>query len=455
MVAVAGAVGYLVQRQTLWLQAIKTRVGATTAMLKAMKSIKMSGMARTLSEQMRSFRDNEVRRSRGYRMLLTVITLLGLYEIFPPHITQLNFLVHANTFVTPVVALSMYNLIARQKEWTETLDSARAFTALAFLTILASSFVGFLQSLTELSTALGCIDSIRVFVLQPPRPEGRCLPEPYGLMLFQDPILSKASRSGHVVAKDVSLAWNDGTPILQDFSFVLNRGALVMVNGPVGSGKSMLLRAMLGEVPKVSGKLTVAARSFAYCAQAPWIVSGTIQENIRGPGNGVRSSPTWYATVLDACDLHKDLASLPEGDLTAVGGQGIGLSGGQQQRLVWPHLSSTNPKLTHAGWNLSPGSGTSNLLSSRFCAPRRCHEWFGPGHRGAHLPPSVGTPWFAQNRRGDCCCGIQFTYVLVSIPPHLLVCINHNVTAALTRLSNIVFLKSQLAGLHSPIRCLQ
>ncbi|RAH46582.1 ABC transporter [Aspergillus brunneoviolaceus CBS 621.78] len=321
VVAVAGAVGYLVQRQTLWLQAIKTRVGATAAMLKAMKSIKMSGMARTLSEQMRSFRDNEVRRSRGYRMLLIVITLL----------------VHANTFVTPVVALSMYNLIARQKEWTETLDSARAFTALAFLTILASSFVGFLQSLTELSTALGCIDSIRVFVLQPPRPEGRCLPEAYKLMLFQDPILSKASRSGHVVAKDVSLTWNDGTPILQDFSFVLNRGALVMVNGPVGSGKSMLLRAMLGEVPKVSGKLTVAARSFAYCAQAPWIVSGTIQENIRGPGSGVSSSPTWYATVLEACDLHKDLASLPEGDLTAVGGQGIGLSGGQQQRLVWPH----------------------------------------------------------------------------------------------------------------------
>ncbi|OJK01305.1 hypothetical protein ASPACDRAFT_362, partial [Aspergillus aculeatus ATCC 16872] len=317
-VSVAGAVGYLVQRQTLWLKAIKTRVGATAAMLKAMKPIKMSGMGRILFDQMTSFRDDEVRCSRGYRMLLTVITLL----------------VHANTFVTPVVALSMYNLIARQKEWIETLDSARAFTALAFLTILASSFVGFLQSLTELSTALGCIDGIREFVLQPPRAEGRCFPEAYGLMLFQDVILSKASRSGHVVAEDVSLAWKDGAPILQDLSFVLNRGTLVMVNGPVGGGKSMLLRAMLGEIPKVSGKLTVAARSVAYCAQSPWIVSGTIQENIRGPGSGVRSLQAWYATVLDACDLHKDLASLPEGDLTVVGGQGIGLSGGQQQRLA-------------------------------------------------------------------------------------------------------------------------
>ncbi|RAH77151.1 P-loop containing nucleoside triphosphate hydrolase protein [Aspergillus japonicus CBS 114.51] len=318
VVAVAGAVGYLVQRQALWLKAIKTRVGATAAMLKAMKSIKMSGMARILYDQMRSLRDNEVRCSRGYRMLLTVITLL----------------VHANTFVTPVVALSMYNLLARQKEWTETLDSPRAFTALAFLTILASSFVGLLQSLTELSTALGCIDSIREFVLQPSRAEGRWLPEAYGLMLLRDEVLSKASCSGHVVAQALSLAWEDDTPILQDLSFVLNRGTLVMVNGPVGGGKSTLLRAILGEVPKVTGKLTVAARSVAYCAQSPWIVSGTIQENIRGPGSGARSLLDWYATVLDACDLHKDLASLPEGDLTVVGGQGLGLSGGQQQRLA-------------------------------------------------------------------------------------------------------------------------
>lgn len=49
---------------------------------------------------------------------------------------------------------------------------------------------------------------------------------------------------------------------LKDLSFRVKEGALVAVVGAVGSGKSSLLSAFLGEMDKISGKVNTRVCNF-------------------------------------------------------------------------------------------------------------------------------------------------------------------------------------------------
>ena len=70
--------------------------------------------------------------------------------------------------------------------------------------------------------------------------------------------------------------------------------------------------------------------SVGYCAQIPWIQSGTLRENILF---GQEYDEQRYRQVIhDAC-LEADIKMLPAGDNTQIGEKGITLSGGQRQRV--------------------------------------------------------------------------------------------------------------------------
>ena len=90
---------------------------------------------------------------------------------------------------------------------------------------------------------------------------------------------------------------------------------------------------MLGELP-FAGAIQVASRQIAYCAQNPWILNGTIRENICGFAGEVDIDEQWYQSVVHACALDKDLEVLPDGDRSLVGIRGVTLSGGQRSRVV-------------------------------------------------------------------------------------------------------------------------
>lgn len=108
---------------------------------------------------------------------------------------------------------------------------------------------------------------------------------------------------------------------------------LTIVVGPVGCGKSTLLKGILGETPKISGHLAIPSSQIAYCDQIPWVINGSIRDNITGTSE---FEIVWYHTVLRACALDIDIGRLPDGDQTVVGSKGVKLSGGQKQRLVCP-----------------------------------------------------------------------------------------------------------------------
>ena len=57
---------------------------------------------------------------------------------------------------------------------------------------------------------------------------------------------------------------------LQDLNLAIPRGQLCAIVGPVGSGKSSLLQAMIGEMRRMAGKVTFGG-SVGYCPQTAWI----------------------------------------------------------------------------------------------------------------------------------------------------------------------------------------
>ncbi|XP_029021322.1 ATP-binding cassette sub-family C member 5 isoform X2 [Betta splendens] len=109
----------------------------------------------------------------------------------------------------------------------------------------------------------------------------------------------------------------------------VKKGSLVGICGGVGSGKSSLLSALLGQMTLLEGNVAVNG-GFAYASQQAWILNDTLRENILF-GNDYDQER--YHHVLEACCLLPDLAELPYGDMTEIGERGANLSGGQRQRV--------------------------------------------------------------------------------------------------------------------------
>jgi len=85
--------------------------------------------------------------------------------------------------------------------------------------------------------------------------------------------------------------------------------------GTVGSGKSSLLAAMLGELDRINGRVNTKG-SIAYIAQQAWIQNATLRNNIIF---GKPFDPTKYDRVVEACALKPDFEILPAGDKTEIG----------------------------------------------------------------------------------------------------------------------------------------
>ena len=158
-----------------------------------------------------------------------------------------------------------------------------------------------------------------------------------------------------IAFRDASIAWPSDEPepdrfILRDINIRFPRKSLSVISGPTGSGKSLLLAAIIGEADKVAGRIEVpmppssrdrhdftANRSdwiiesaIAFVAQICFIENATIKENILF---GLPYDSGRYRKVIAACALQKDLDMLEDGDNTDIGSNGINLSGGQKSRL--------------------------------------------------------------------------------------------------------------------------
>jgi ATP-binding cassette, subfamily B, bacterial len=130
---------------------------------------------------------------------------------------------------------------------------------------------------------------------------------------------------------------------VHDVDLVVERGTLTVVAGPVGSGKSSLLRGLIGLLPldagevRWNGELVDDRAAFfvppqcAYVAQVPRLFADTLGENIR-LGRDLADEQVAAALRLAAFAL--DVAELADGLDTRIGARGVRLSGGQAQRAA-------------------------------------------------------------------------------------------------------------------------
>lgn len=119
-------------------------------------------------------------------------------------------------------------------------------------------------------------------------------------------------------------------PVLKKVTLEVKAGELIGVVGVVGSGKTSLLSALLGEMKRTEGAVRLCGR-VAYVAQTAWILNDTMRRNITF---GLPWDEERYHDTIRSCALASDIEMLPGGDMIEIGEKGITLSGGQKQRIA-------------------------------------------------------------------------------------------------------------------------
>jgi ATP-binding cassette subfamily B protein len=141
---------------------------------------------------------------------------------------------------------------------------------------------------------------------------------------------------------------------IEDVNFRIERGSFTVVTGRVGSGKSTLVRALVGLLPHQSGTILWNGQEVrdpaiffrpprcAYTAQVPRLFSDTLRENILLgiPEDRVDLNDAVYRSVLE-----DDVRGFEKGLDTLVGPKGIRLSGGQVQRAAAARMFVRDPEL--------------------------------------------------------------------------------------------------------------
>jgi ATP-binding cassette subfamily B protein len=147
--------------------------------------------------------------------------------------------------------------------------------------------------------------------------------------------------------------------ILDSITFSVNEGEKVAVIGPVGCGKSTLMKLLCGILHRDSGELRIGAAGMpralpewasdttGYVPQEPLLFSGSVRENIAfgTRGEGLKISEEKLMAVLGVAQIDEEVKLMPAGTDTVLGQRGSTVSGGQKQRLAIARALAREPKI--------------------------------------------------------------------------------------------------------------
>ncbi|QDS76097.1 hypothetical protein FKW77_006285 [Venturia effusa] len=346
----------LPSRQKTWNQSIQKRVALTSTLLSNMKTVKMMGFTDYIADTIQAARMTELSDSQAFRKCMTVINTIAL---IPKQLSA------PFTFMVFVLAI-------QHGREAGGLTASRAFTSLAIIELFTTPLCLVLQTIPSATSSLACLDRIQAYLKSPNKVNQRCLPtfdEKVNWNLVEENVMSECHASGDVskpviILRDASFAYRNGQDIiLRSISLTIPHATITMVVGPVGSGKSVLLKAVLEELDLKSGELAVRAVRIGCCASSPWLPSGSVRDCIVGMSE--RDEP-WFGEVVHACALDDDILGLPNGVETKIGSRGIALSEGQRQRLALARaIFSRAPLLLLDDVFRSLDSSTESLIADR------------------------------------------------------------------------------------------
>ncbi len=160
---------------------------------------------------------------------------------------------------------------------------------------------------------------------------------------------------GDVRFENVTFAYDDGPPVLTNFTADMLHGEVVALVGPSGAGKSTIVNLVPRFYEPQSGRVTLDGvdigrvrlgdlrNAIAIVPQETQLFNGTIADNIRYG----RLEATQDEVVAAALEANADefVHKLPDGYDTIVGERGIRLSGGQRQRIAIARAILRDPRI--------------------------------------------------------------------------------------------------------------
>jgi len=217
-------------------------------------------------------------------------------------------------------------------------------TVIAFTTLQARLFfpVGSLLGVSlEVQTSLALFDRVFEYLDQPVDIEA-------GTRTLD-------SASGHVAFDQVWFRYDDAAWTLQDVSFEVPAGTKTALVGETGSGKTTAgyLVARLYDVTE--GSVTIdgvdvrdltfdsLADAVGVVSQETYLFHATVRENLRFARPGATDDEVEQAAR--AAQIHRLIATLPEGYETVVGERGYRFSGGERQRIAIARTILRNPPI--------------------------------------------------------------------------------------------------------------
>lgn len=148
---------------------------------------------------------------------------------------------------------------------------------------------------------------------------------------------------GEIELRDLRFGYNGGE-LLGGISLRIPRGAKLGIVGPVGSGKSTLVRLLARLYPVEDGMILIDGvdinriplarlrEAIGFVPQESFLFSRSIRENVAYGKEGGASAEVEVAARLAL--LEPDVRRFPDGFQTLVGERGVTLSGGQKQRTA-------------------------------------------------------------------------------------------------------------------------
>ncbi|XP_034754338.1 canalicular multispecific organic anion transporter 1 [Etheostoma cragini] len=272
------------------------RLKIMNEILNGIKILKLFAWEPSFQAQVEGIRGKELQVMRKFAYLSSVSTFI--FTCAPALVSLASFAVF--------VAVSPDNILTAEKAFTSiSLFNILRFP-LAMLPMLIAAIVQTAVSKKRLEKFLGGED------------------------LKSDIVRHDPSFNTAISVCDGSFAWErEAEPMLKNVSLDINPGRLVAVVGAVGSGKSSLMSALLGEMYNTKGFINIQG-SLAFVPQQAWIQNATLRDNILF---GSCYEESRFQEVIQACALVPDLEQLAGGDLTEIGEKGINISGGQKQRV--------------------------------------------------------------------------------------------------------------------------
>lgn len=312
-VALAFLMKFIGDSQRLWMAGVQKRVGLTATVIANMKNLKISGLSGAISDFVQNLRVAELAAGARYRKIGILAALFG--------------------FIPMMISPPLTFAFAQR-----TLDATRMFTSLSYLLLLTTPLSQIFQTIPQLFSGLACLGRIQAFVECETRNDFREVLADMRRSSEKaqtDAIASVDSEpdlAHPIVVRNGMFGWEADKFALRNINTRVSKSSLTIVVGPVGSGKSTLCKALLGEIPFSKGSVVLSTRfpHVGFCDQTAFLSNKSIRDNIIGfsPFDNER-----YSEVIEATALDFDFDTLPQGDRTNVGSDGITLSGGQKQRI--------------------------------------------------------------------------------------------------------------------------